>query len=213
MFVHGIVHIQRRELRAKLCAMLDEPRAHHLVTAKPEIVLRAHQDAQYRAVINAADVVVADGFGLILASLLRGRVVARITGMEIVGALLDLAQERRLSVHFVLKENGLSSVDDVSRIFGEDGGESAVIILVTLGSPDQEFWIAKHRDRFPNARIFVGVGGAVDYLTGRILRAPRFVQWVGFEWLWRLIQQPRRIRRIVNAVIVFPLTVLFHRDH
>ncbi len=58
---------------------------------------------------------------------------------------------------------------------------------------------------FPKARILIGIGGALDFLTGKIKRAPLFFRKIGLEWFWRLIKQPVRLKRIVNAVIVFPL--------
>lgn len=54
----------------------------------------------------------------------------------------------------------------------------------------------------------MGVGGSFDYLTGKQRRAPRWMQVIGLEWLWRLILQPRRFRRIWNAVIVFPMKMI-----
>jgi N-acetylglucosaminyldiphosphoundecaprenol N-acetyl-beta-D-mannosaminyltransferase len=57
-------------------------------------------------------------------------------------------------------------------------------------------------------RLAMGVGGAFDFLTGRIPRAPKAIRTLGLEWLWRLYQQPKRFRRIWNAVIVFPAKVL-----
>jgi exopolysaccharide biosynthesis WecB/TagA/CpsF family protein len=57
------------------------------------------------------------------------------------------------------------------------------------------------------ARIIIGVGGAIDFYGNAALRAPKIMQRLGFEWLWRLVQEPWRWRRVGNAVIVFPITV------
>lgn len=78
------------------------------------------------------------------------------------------------------------------------------IILVGLGAPRQERWMVRHKDDFPFVRIMMGVGGVFDIWSGRLRRAPKLMRVFGFEWLWRLAQEPSRMRRIVNATIIFP---------
>jgi len=85
------------------------------------------------------------------------------------------------------------------------------IVLVGLGAPKQERWIAAHKSMFPSVRILVGVGGAFDMWAGRFRRAPRALHAIGLEWAWRLVLEPSRLPRIVNAVLVFPVRVL--ADH
>jgi N-acetylglucosaminyldiphosphoundecaprenol N-acetyl-beta-D-mannosaminyltransferase len=69
------------------------------------------------------------------------------------------------------------------------------ILLVAYGAPAQELWIDRLRDRL-DVSVAVGVGGAFDYLTGRVRRAPRWMRSAGAEWLYRLSRQPWRIRRM-----------------
>lgn len=216
--------IRRHELRSRLLGMLDKPRAHVIVTANPEIVLHAHHDQKYRDVVNAADLVVPDGFGLVLAGLLQGRGVRRITGSDMLEALMSLARERRLRVLCALRAGGLTTAHDLQQAYpdltllflppSESGekvrGMPADIVIANYGAPEQEFWIAQHHEQFPNSRIFIGLGGALDYATGRIRRAPMIVRGVGFEWLYRLIRQPHRARRIWRAVVEFPLAVVWY---
>jgi len=73
------------------------------------------------------------------------------------------------------------------------------ILFVALGAPKQEFWISEHLDKIP-VRVAVGVGGAFDYISGRIPRAPGFMRSVGLEWLFRLVVQPWRIKRQLSLV-------------
>jgi N-acetylglucosaminyldiphosphoundecaprenol N-acetyl-beta-D-mannosaminyltransferase len=70
----------------------------------------------------------------------------------------------------------------------------------------------QHQGRGGRIRLTMGVGGSFDYLTGRIPRAPQFLRQIGLEWLWRLILQPQRWRRILNAVIIFPLKVISNKE-
>jgi N-acetylglucosaminyldiphosphoundecaprenol N-acetyl-beta-D-mannosaminyltransferase len=87
----------------------------------------------------------------------------------------------------------------------------ANVLLVAFGVPKQDFWITRHAAQLTNVRIAIGVGGAFDYLSGRIRRAPAVFRRMGLEWLWRVVQEPRRIPRILNATVVFLWTVLRSR--
>jgi len=81
-------------------------------------------------------------------------------------------------------------------------------IFVALGAPRQEEWIRDNISKYPTVKIAMGVGGSFDFISGRVRRAPIIFRNIGIEWLWRLAVQPWRARRIFNAVIFFPLTVL-----
>jgi N-acetylglucosaminyldiphosphoundecaprenol N-acetyl-beta-D-mannosaminyltransferase len=85
------------------------------------------------------------------------------------------------------------------------------VVLVGLGAPKQERWIAQHADDVASARILIGVGGAFDMWAGRFRRAPRLMHRVGLEWAWRLALEPGRFPRIVRATIVFPFRALTER--
>ncbi len=85
------------------------------------------------------------------------------------------------------------------------------VLLVAFGAPKQDLWIARYAKDIPTVRIAVGVGGTFDYLSGTVPRAPKWMRSIGFEWTYRLIAQPYRWRRIITAVIRFPLAVLFSK--
>ncbi len=85
------------------------------------------------------------------------------------------------------------------------------VVLCNYGAPLQEIILTGLREQPGNIRLAMGVGGAFDFLTGRIPRAPKFLRSIGLEWLWRLFQQPKRWRRIWNAVIIFPWKVLIQK--
>jgi N-acetylglucosaminyldiphosphoundecaprenol N-acetyl-beta-D-mannosaminyltransferase len=86
------------------------------------------------------------------------------------------------------------------------------IILVNFGAPEQEQFIYSLKGQ-ENAKIklAIGVGGSFDFLTGKVKRAPAWMRSIGLEWLFRLIQQPNRWKRIWNAVVIFPIKVLFSK--
>jgi N-acetylglucosaminyldiphosphoundecaprenol N-acetyl-beta-D-mannosaminyltransferase len=84
--------------------------------------------------------------------------------------------------------------------------DSIDVLFVAFGAPKQELWISKNLDKLP-VRVAIGVGGAFDYISGKIPRAPRWVQKLGFEWLFRLIIQPWRLKRQL-ALLEFIFLVL-----
>ena len=81
------------------------------------------------------------------------------------------------------------------------------ILFVAFGHGKQEEWIVQHLRDMPFVRVAMGIGGSFDFIAGRANRAPRFLRNAGLEWLWRLFTQPWRLRRIADAVFVFPWLV------
>jgi len=77
------------------------------------------------------------------------------------------------------------------------------ILLVAFGHNKQEKWIYENIKNFPSVKIAMGVGGTFDYLSGTVKRAPCFMRKIGLEWVYRLIVQPSRIKRIFKATVVF----------
>src|SRR3989339_351123 len=84
----------------------------------------------------------------------------------------------------------------------------AEILFVAFGAPKQELWIAEHLHELKNIKVAMGVGGSFDYIAGVVKRAPNWMRKFGLEWLYRLVKQPWRIRRIFNAVVRFPWVVI-----
>ena len=85
------------------------------------------------------------------------------------------------------------------------------VLAVALGHGKQEHFMCSFLPELPSVKIAIGCGGTLDYLSGTIKRAPIWMRKYGLEWLYRLIQQPQRIGRIWNAVVVFPTLVIWHR--
>lgn len=98
-----------------------------------------------------------------------------------------------------------------ARLMDEIRAVAPAIVLVGLGAPKQERWIARHADDLPSVRIVIGVGGAFDMWAGRLRRAPRILHRIGLEWMWRLALEPGRFPRILRATLVFPFRALTDR--
>lgn len=87
----------------------------------------------------------------------------------------------------------------------------AKILLVAFGAPAQEMWISRNLARLTHVKLAMGIGGTFDFIAGIIPRAPEIMRKTGFEWLYRLFRQPKRIARIYRAVFVFSYTVIRER--
>lgn len=212
-------------VRGEIERALDDPwdgRCRHVVTLNPEYIMAARQHRAFAAGIRAADLVTVDGAGVALAVRLHGGRAHRVTGVEILGWLA--AMSGPLSAPLFLLGAGpgvaaeaaaaLQRRRPAAAIAGTwDGGSpdpthdresiariaasGARTVAVAYGAPGQVLWIERNRVALAAAgvRLAIGVGGALDFVAGRVPRAPAFVQRLGLEWLYRLAREPWRWRR------------------
>ncbi|WP_026907562.1 WecB/TagA/CpsF family glycosyltransferase [Paucisalibacillus globulus] len=200
---------------------LDMEKKCFIVTANPEIVMRAREDQEYKQVIQSADYVIPDGIGIIKASnRLKQPLKERITGFDVVLDLLAYANEKELSCYFLGAKEDVNkkAVEEVTkqfpnlRIAGRHHGffdlkdesiieevvkSEADIVLVALGLPRQELWIHNTINRFEKG-VFLGVGGTLDVLAGEVPRAPKMWIKLNLEWLYRVLKQPTRVKRLMK---------------
>lgn len=104
--------------------------------------------------------------------------------------------------------SGSPGKEYVGEIVHKVNSSEAEILFVAFGAPAQEKWIFEHISKMPAIKVAMGVGGAFDFISGKVPRAPRFFRIVGLEWLFRLFIQPWRYKRIFNALITFPITII-----
>ncbi|MGM9920430.1 MAG: WecB/TagA/CpsF family glycosyltransferase [Bhargavaea sp.] len=209
----------KEELLIELLESVKNNRKRFLVTANPEIIMMARQNPEFAEAIQSADYVVPDGIGLIIGSRIIGHPLKeRIPGVELVEELLKISDENNLAVYFygakpeVLKRL-LDSVNKKYpgiRVAGSSDGytsspeavakqiesKSPDIVFVAMGAPKQEEWIYRHFKNYSKG-IFVGVGGSFDVLSGTVKRAPVIWRKLNLEWLYRLLRQPSRWRRMM----------------
>jgi N-acetylglucosaminyldiphosphoundecaprenol N-acetyl-beta-D-mannosaminyltransferase len=165
-----------------------------------------------------------------------GHFVERYPGADLLKDILTLAEAQGRRVVVFNWQGGLSRVDDIKlalsnkypklQVLIEDldraiePAESLMeavrefkpeILFCTFGAPYQEKFIYNNLAKLPSVKIGMGVGGSFDFLTGKLPRAPFLLRKIGLEWLWRLVKQPWRWKRIYNAVIVFPIKFLIWR--
>lgn len=207
------------EAEERADALLRARRGGYIVTANPEIVLHSREDAAYAAAVNGADLVLADGVGDLYAARILGTPLPeRVAGSDLTPRLLSRLAERGGSVFLygarpgVVERAGeaLRSACPGLRIAGTENGyisdetalftaldkEQPDLLLLGLGVPRQELWMAQNRQR-TNA-VMIGVGGLLDVFAGDIPRAPEAWQKLGLEWLYRLLREPKRIKRMIR---------------
>jgi len=209
--------------------LIRNKKSSYIVTLNPEIIMAATNDNELKRIINRADLVTPDGFGLMLAARFLGTPLKeRITGVDLTWALIKLAEDRGYSVfllggapgvakkavqnilrvHPKVKFVGISSADpDDKDIINTIGKAKPHILFVAYGAPKQEKFIYQLKNRV-NIPLSMGVGGTFDYIAGVQPFAPRWIRKAGLEWLYRLFTQPKRLNRILTATIRFPWAVL-----
>lgn len=182
-------------------------------------IVRFEREPQLLEAIRGCDLVTADGKAVVWAARLFGRTLpGRVAGIDLMQALLGLAERRGFRVYLLgARAQALAAAEaEIVRrhpriviagrhhgYFGPEG-EDAVVAEIAAGKPDllfialetprKELFLARHRDRLP-VPFAMGVGGSFDVLAGRRRRAPLWMQHAGLEWLFRFLQEPRRLGR------------------
>lgn len=192
---------------------------HQVATVNPEFVMAARRNPEFARVLEAADLCLADGTGVVWAARRNGcRLGAPVTGVDLLEPLAALCARRGFKLFLLGAADGVAvelaatlrtrhpglevAAHAGSPEPGSDGetlrlirAHGTQVLLVAYGAPSQELWIDRVGDQVGEG-VAIGVGGAFDYLTGRVTRAPAWMRRAGLEWLHRLVRQPWRIRRM-----------------
>jgi len=199
-----------------------------IATINPEFILAAQKDEEFKNVLNSCDLNIADGVGIKFAFWwLKSRLKFRMAGIDLMREIIKMADEKKLKIFLAANSGGLSSWEETKDAILkkypnlEISGENIDIHNTLYIIPDTDILFcnfgAPYQEKFLNSqkngkiKLAVGVGGSFDYLTGKLKRAPKWMQFFGVEWFWRLILQTKRIKRILNAVIVFPIKIIFQK--
>ena len=211
--------------------MVESRRAHYLVTANVDFLVQAQTDVELRRILFDAHLVLCDGTPLIWASRWLGNPLPeRVAGSDLVPLLLRVAAEKKYRVFLLgaTPESAAQAVANLrenypnlplaghysppfSKLLEMDHEEISRRILeakpdllfVSLGCPKQEKWIAMHY-RSLGVPVSVGVGATIDFLAGHMRRAPKWMQRSGTEWIFRVLQEPRRLfARYAKGLWVF----------
>ena len=197
---------------------LKKPGKHYIVTPNPEIIMMAQQDLDLRKILNEADLAIPDGRGLKLS----GDIENTSPGIDVMEELIKRASDWTATVGFlggrgkVAEKTAKCLLHKYPKLkvsFATYGGEvdeggnllkslkvpKLDLLFVAFGPPKQEKWIAKNLPKLP-IKVAMVVGGAFDYISGQVPRAPWWIRDLGMEWLFRLIMEPWRIKRQLSLI-------------
>lgn len=195
---------------------------HMVCTPNPEIVMEAQEDKELMNILNAADLIVPDGIGIVIVSkFCKEKIKERVAGYDLVQKIFEKLKDTEYKVYFfggspgvastaakkmskkypglsiVGTRNGYFSSKDEKDIIDDIKRSGADLLLVGLGAPKQEKWIYENM-RLTGAKVSIGVGGSFDVMSGKVKRAPVFFQKCGLEWFYRLLCQPTRLKRMLK---------------
>lgn len=203
-----------------------------IITINPEMISEASKNPEFASIISSADLVVPDGIGVEIGLKLLGHKVRRIPGIELGKALIVKFSKENKSVAMVGAKpevvdlavaNLKNEIPELNIVYSHDGyfqddtkilseleAANPDLILVALGSPKQEFFINKLKNKLPNS-VMIGLGGSFDVWAGVVNRAPVVYQKLGLEWLYRTLKEPQRFKRIFPTLPLFILKVFRER--
>jgi len=224
--------VNYEEAMARFRDFVEKDGVSLIVTPNSEIVVNAGKNDLLMDAIKQAEMVIPDGVGLVYASKILGHPLQeRVTGIDFLGRALGyLAETGKTAYLFGSKpgiaekaaarmeeaypglkiagtHHGYFKEEEEEEILREINEAAPDLLCVALGSPKQELFVLKYKDRL-KAKAAIGVGGSLDVWSGDLKRAPEFYRKHGLEWLYRFIQEPSRYKRMA-ALPLFMLKVIF----
>ncbi len=191
-------------------------------TPNSEIIMMAYRDKEFCDVLNSADMLLADGIGVVYASrIVKNPISSRAAGYDTACEILRKLSKHNASVYLFGAAEGVASkageeicrrypgikiVGTANGYFDEEREKEIIddinaknpdVLFVCLGAPKQEKWIFNNKDKLKFG-VAMGIGGSLDVFAGTVKRAPEFYQKHGIEWLYRLLKQPKRAVRMLD---------------
>ena len=206
-------------------SLLDSKKGVRVFTPNPEMLLAAKDSSALAQMLNSADLLLPDGIGVkIVSHMLGNPIPERISGIDMAFELLKIAETRRLSVFLlggkptVAERAAEKLVADLPSLnicgthhgyFDKSGKENQAVaeqirkaapdlLFVCFGFPVQERWICENLDSLPSVSLAMGLGGSLDVWSGDKKRAPKLVQRLCLEWLWRASLEPKRLKIFIE---------------
>ena len=208
------------EILDKAQELMAKAGAKYVVTPNAEIVYEAMHDGELCKLINDADLVLPDGAGVVLASkILKTPLKEKVAGVDFADNLLgvlaktggsayllgskpgvaELAAEKMLQKHPGLTIAGMADgyFKDEAAVVAKINAVKPDFLFVCLGAPKQERFMVNHRDEL-DVKLMAGLGGSLDSFAGTVKRAPKWMIKLSLEWLYRLIKEPKRFKRMLR---------------
>lgn len=216
-----VCNVDMEEAKSSILAYMEDGTAHIVATANAEMIMLAQKDDELAHILRNADMVVPDGAGVLWAAEQQGQAFKeRVAGYDLAKVMLAESATRGFSVYLFGGGDGIAeqaarkcqdiygkiniagfhsgffSSAEEKNIIGAIRDSGAKLVLVALGVPKQEKWIAAHLQEM-GACTCIGVGGTLDILAGKVTRAPEWMQRNRLEWLYRLGKEPSRFIRML----------------
>lgn len=216
----GFDNVTMAEALEAAVRLMEQPGAAYVVTPNAEIVYEAMHDDALRQLLNGAELVLPDGAGVVLASrLLRTPLKEKVAGVDFADRLMGLLAQCGGSAYLLGSKPGVAELAAQKLLEKHPGltiagtadgyfrDEAAVVarineakpdfLFVCLGAPKQEQFMVRHRQEL-QVGLMAGLGGSLDSFAGTVKRAPRWMIRLNLEWLYRLIKEPRRFKRMLR---------------
>ena len=206
-----------------------------IVAPNVEFIMKAQRDKEFFDILDTAKLATPDSVGVEIAGKLQKKPFKeRIPGQAYFRKVLEVGEKEGWTFYFlggkgdtvqkavenvkrdysnikiVGSHEGFFKENEEQKVINEINSLQPNVLFVAMGAPTQEKWIYEHQ-KVLKVDVAAGQGGTFDYESGNIKRAPKWIQRCGLEWLWRLILQPTRIRRMI-VLPIYLLTILFKKD-
>ncbi len=201
-------------------ALLQGEHAARVVTPNAEIAYEALHDENMRTLLNSAELMLPDGAGVVLASkILKTPLKQKVAGVDFADGLLgvlettgqslyllgskpgigELAAQKMMQKHPRLRIAGIADgyFQDEAPVIDKINASGADVLFVCLGAPKQEQFMARHQ-KVLHVKLMAGLGGTLDSFAGTVKRAPKWMIRLNLEWLYRLIKEPKRFKRMLR---------------
>ena len=228
----GFDNVTMEEALDRAMVLLDSPGASYVVTPNAEIVYECMHDASLCGIVNQADLVLPDGSGVILGGkILKTPLKQKVAGIDFADQLAGRLAEAHRSLYLLGSRPGIAELaadqlrsrypglqivgmadgyfKDEAQVVEKINQVCPDVLFVCLGAPKQEWFMVRHQMEL-KVGLMIGLGGSLDGFAGTVKRAPVWMQRAGLEWLYRLIQEPRRFKRMLRLP-KFVLAVMLRR--
>lgn len=225
-----VCSVNMEQVLEEIDGIIKNRRPSFVVAINPEKIMKAQRDEGLVRLLNSADIQIPDGVGVLIASKLRrGTIKSRVTGIELMESICSRAPEKGYKIFMLGAKPGVAEgaagilrtryqginivgirdgyFKDEDEVVEEIKSSGADVLFVAMGSPKQENWITRNMERM-GVPLCMGVGGSYDVICGNIRRAPAWMCRMGLEWLYRLIKEPWRYKRMMVLPVFLGKVVL-----
>lgn len=226
-------NLNLNEVTKLILIFLEQDEKKVIFTPNPEFVIEAKNNPDFMKILNSSNINIPDGIGVVIGSKILGNSLKeRVAGYDLVQNLFYHLNRTDKKIYFLgsteevvteAKNKMEQKYSDIKIVGARDGffdseKEQEIIeeinqlkpdlVLVGLGCPKQENWIMKNKDKL-DAKVFIGVGGSFDVMSGKVKRAPKIFIKLNLEWFYRLITQPTRFKRMLKLPLFLIYVIKF----